>query len=155
MSYQIDVEQEVAVEDRIVEALKKAAAFSLQVGAIEDAAVTLLLTEDLRMTQLNQQFRGIEGTTDVLSFPAGEEFPVVADAVPYLGDIAISIPTADRQAQARGHDLAAELQLLVVHGVLHLLGYNHLEVEDKVQMWSIQDGVLTSLGLSGISPTEY
>ena len=64
----------------------------------------------------------------------------------YLGDIAISLPKATRQAEAGGHGVASEMQLLVVHGTLHLLGYDHSEADDKAEMWRIQGEILEGLG---------
>ena len=72
----------------------------------------------------------------------------------YLGDIIIALPYAARQAAAAGHAAEAELQLLAVHGTLHLLGYDHASPEEKAAMWSAQTAVLTQLGLSHIIPTE-
>jgi probable rRNA maturation factor len=67
---------------------------------------------------------------------------------PYLGDIAISLPRATAQAEAAGHPVAAELQLLTVHGVLHLLGHDHAEPEEKAAMWAAQAAVLATLGVT-------
>jgi probable rRNA maturation factor len=71
-----------------------------------------------------------------------------------VGDIAISMPYARKQAEAGEHSLLAELQLLVVHGTLHLIGYDHITKEDKARMWSLQQEILTQLGLHYIAPTE-
>ena len=68
---------------------------------------------------------------ETLSFPAGEPLPGSEELLDYLGDIAISVPTAQRQADAAGHSLEAEVQLLAIHGVLHLLGHDHLDAEEK------------------------
>jgi probable rRNA maturation factor len=83
----------------------------------------------------------------VLSFPAGEVMPGMAEAglAAYLGDVAISVARAAAQAAAGGHSLAAELQLLTVHGVLHLLGHDHDEPAAKAAMWAAQTAVLTQL----------
>jgi probable rRNA maturation factor len=116
--------------------------------------LTLLLTDDAQIQQLNRDFRGEDKPTDVLSFPAGATLPGMGEAVAYLGDIAISAPYAQRQAQAAGHPLTAELQLLAIHGVLHLLGYDHGEPEEKADMWAAQTAVLAALGLQAIQPTE-
>jgi probable rRNA maturation factor len=72
----------------------------------------------------------------------------------YLGDIIIAVPYSARQAAASGHDLDAELQLLAVHGTLHLLGHDHADLEEKAKMWQAQTAVLTKLGLAHIKPTE-
>jgi probable rRNA maturation factor len=116
--------------------------------------LSLLLTDDEQIRQLNRDFRQEDKPTDVLSFPAGEEGPEMGEFIPYLGDIAISVPYAARQAAQAGHDLAGELQLLAVHGVLHLLGHDHLEPEAKEAMWAAQTAVLATLNLSHVTPTE-
>lgn len=82
--------------------------------------VTVLLTTDAAIRKLNRRFRGIDKPTDVLSFPAGDEF-----AGHIAGDLAISIPTAMRQAHAQGHALSIEVKVLILHGLLHLAGYDH------------------------------
>ncbi len=99
--------------------------------------------EDVRI--LNQRFLGIDAPTDVLSFPAGDTDPETGRG--YLGDVIISMPWAVDQAVQRGHSTEAELQVLVVHGVLHLLGYDHATSAEKKRMWSIQGKILTGLGL--------
>ena len=154
MSYQIDVQNEVMVGNAIDKVLETAISIALQKNEVHSAAVTVLLTDDNRMRQLNQVFRGLNDSTDVLSFPAGDAQSAIDDEIRYLGDIAISVPIAEMQANASDHSLVAELQLLAVHGVLHLLGYDHLLPEDKLLMWSMQDEILTSLGLHDIKPSE-
>ena len=113
-----------------------------------DADMTIVLTDDAQLHELNREFLGVDSPTDVLSFPASESDPETG--TPYLGDILISIPRAAQQAQAAGHSVEAEVQLLVVHGTLHLMGYDHAEAEEKDLMWSAQAEVLARLGLSYI-----
>jgi len=154
MTYQVDIQTDVVIPDRIDKVLKTTISITLAQHAIPSAALTLLLTDDTRMRQLNQDFRGMYKSTDVLSFPVGDPSPPIKDMIPYLGDIAISLPVARNQAQESGHALIAELQLLAVHGVLHLLGYDHVLPEDKGLMWSAQEEILNLLGLRDILPTE-
>lgn len=90
-------------------------------------SVTVCLVSDRAMAALNRRFLGKDGTTDVLSFP-GDQAPPPAGPR-HLGDIVISVPQAERQARAAGHLLARELRILVTHGWLHLLGYDH-ETDD-------------------------
>ncbi len=116
--------------------------------------LSILLTGDGQIQQMNRDFRGVDKPTDVLSFPAGEALPGMEDVDPYLGDIAISVPYATRQAAQAGHDLAGELQLLTIHGVLHLLGYDHDEPAEKEAMWAAQTAVLAQLNLQHVTPTE-
>jgi probable rRNA maturation factor len=110
--------------------------------------ITVVLADNPRLQELNRNYLGIDAPTDVLSFPASETDPETGAR--YLGDILISIPRAEEQAQSAGHPLEAELQLLVVHGVLHLLGYDHAETGEKAKMWKAQSEILEVLGLSGI-----
>lgn len=106
--------------------------------------LTLVLTDDVQIKELNRQFLGIEEPTDVLAFPAGE---VDLDTgTRYLGDVVISFPRALAQANDRGHTVEAELQLLAVHGVLHLLGYDHVGGSQKEIMWKAQAEILNNLG---------
>lgn len=118
----------------------------------EDAELTVVIDNDDAVQALNRDFRGVDAPTDVLSFPADEIDP--ENGSPYLGDIIISYPQAARQAAAGDHAIQSELQLLVVHGVLHLLGHDHAEPEEKERMWSAQSDILSRLGSPLTSPKE-
>lgn len=134
-------------------ALEQAARLTLQnQAAPPDAELAIVLSDDEALHELNLNFREVDAPTDVLSFPANEPDPETG--APYLGDIIISVERAQEQANAAGHPLEAELQLLVVHGVLHLLGHDHAEPDEKQKMWSAQDQVLSQLGLPGIRISE-
>jgi probable rRNA maturation factor len=113
-------------------------------GADPGAEATIVISDDAQLQALNRQFLEIDAPTDVLSFPAGETDPD-SEAL-YLGDVIVSLPRAQAQAQAGGYALQDELQLLVVHGLLHLLGHDHAEEEEKARMWSAQTEILESLG---------
>jgi probable rRNA maturation factor len=112
---------------------------------LDSPSLMVRVTDDEELRSLNQQYRGINKTTDVLSFLTDFTDPDLESR--YLGDIVISYSRAEEQAQKRGHFPEAELQLLVVHGVLHLLGYDHADLEKKEEMWSIQSRILEKLGL--------
>ena len=129
--------------------LQRAARLTLDLeSAPVDADITIVLTDDAQLHELNKEFLGVDAPTDVLSFPASESDPETG--TPYLGDILISIPRAAQQAQAAGHSVEAEVQLLVVHGTLHLMGHDHAEAEEKARMWNAQAEVMSKLGLSYI-----
>ncbi|MFH1185750.1 MAG: rRNA maturation RNase YbeY [Chloroflexota bacterium] len=115
-------------------------------GAAGD--LTVVFSDDAQVRELNHEFLGIDRSTDVLSFPAAETDPDTGAA--YLGDVIISGPQAALQARAAGHSLGAEVQLLVVHGVLHLLGHDHAEPEARARMWAAQSEVLGGLGLHDV-----
>jgi len=111
--------------------------------------LTIALDGDDALQELNRQYRNIDAATDVLSFPSREIDPDSGNL--YLGDVIISYPRAVQQAKEGGHSINAELQLLVVHGILHLFGYDHLNTDDKKKMWAIQDAVLKQLGIAFLS----
>jgi probable rRNA maturation factor len=99
--------------------------------------VTVALISDARMRTLNRTFRGKDYATDVLSFPV--------DADTFLGDIAIATGVAQRQADEAGHSLDTELRVLALHGLLHLLGYDH--EHDEGQMRRVEARLRTAAGL--------
>jgi rRNA maturation RNase YbeY len=103
-------------------------------GAKRPLSLSILLCGDARMRGLNREWMGLDVPTDVLSFPSGEK--------DFLGDLVIDVPYAARQARRRGHPLLRELQILLAHGLLHLLGYDH--EEDDGAMFRRQRKILFS-----------
>jgi probable rRNA maturation factor len=133
--------------------LERAAQLTLDSQAgTANGDITIVLTDDAQLHELNRDYLGVDAPTDVLSFPASESDPETGTA--YLGDILISIPRAAAQAGAGGHAIEEEVQLLVVHGTLHLLGHDHAEAQEKARMWAAQAEVLQRLGLSHIKVQE-
>ena len=120
--------------------------------------LSLLIADDSTLRDLNRRYRGLDEVTDVLAFSpvhagsdASEGGVKPSDAPPFLrgdggaetlGDLLISYPQAERQAEERGVPLRRELALLVVHGILHLLGYDHDDPEGERRMWGRQDAIL-------------
>jgi probable rRNA maturation factor len=127
------------------------AALKHQTGSAK-ANLTIVLTDNRRLRQLNRDYLGIDAPTDVLSFPASELDPDTGSS--YLGDILISIPYARQGAKQAGNSLEAEVQLLVVHGVLHLLGHDHGKPKEKAKMWQAQSEILQTLGLGDVQIRE-
>jgi probable rRNA maturation factor len=117
-------------------------------GVRPDSEMSVIITSDEQLHALNLQFLDIDAPTDVLSFPA--DFKNPDSDIPYLGDILISFPQAENQASAAGHEVMAELQLLVVHGILHLLGHDHAEKSEKGRMWDSQREIIQQLGLGDL-----
>jgi len=147
----INIESSIEPQPVKSKLLKDAANAALKYQA-GDGNLTIVLTDDAQLHQLNRDYLGIDRPTDVLSFPASETDPETGDR--YLGDILISIPRAQSQADAAGHALESEVQLLVVHGVLHLLGHDHAEPKEKAKMWKAQAEILATLGLANIKIQE-
>jgi probable rRNA maturation factor len=133
--------------------IERAAQATIQHQEIStDSSLSIVVTDDPQLHLLNQQFVGVDAPTDVLSFPAGYMDPDTNSF--YLGDILISYPRAREQAEQAGHSVDAELQLLVVHGILHLAGHDHADDQDKVEMWSAQAEILSILGVDLRNPPE-
>jgi probable rRNA maturation factor len=127
--------------------LERAARTTLDLNGVPDADLTIALSGDDHLHKLNREYLGKDAPTDVLSFPADDETDPETDRR-YLGDVIISLARAAEQAQQRGHAVESEVQLLVVHGVLHLLGHDHAEADEKSRMWAAQADALERLGIS-------
>jgi probable rRNA maturation factor len=113
------------------------------------AELSVVLAGDPFVQALNREWRQKDEPTDVLSFAMGEGDH--ADVNPdVLGDIVISVDTATRQAAEVGHDLARELRVLLVHGFLHLLGYDHLDEADAIEMRGAEERLLAALDEGGV-----
>jgi probable rRNA maturation factor len=112
--------------------------------------VTLLLTGDPGLRRLNRDYRGLDRPTDVLSFAQLEGAPLALapGGTCALGDVAISFERAQRQATEYGHPLEREVGYLFVHGMLHLLGYDHEDEADREAMRAAEERALAAVGLS-------
>lgn len=138
----------ITVKDRFESAVDSTAVVTLaeQVLAAESvdgSELGILVTDDEQVRELNREYAGEDKATDVLSFSLqeGEEF-VSPDDVTRLGEVIVSYPTAERQANEAGHPVADEVAHLLVHGILHLLGYDHAESDDARKMRAREDELL-------------
>ncbi len=122
-----------------------AAAVLADQSTTEERDLTIAIEDDAQLQELNRQFLGIDAPTDVLSFPADEVDPDTGHV--YLGDVIISLSRATAQAESAGHPVQNELQLLVIHGILHLLGYDHVTPALKAEMWQVQSTLLDRLAI--------
>lgn len=147
----VQVEDNVTPVDleAVVQPVRLAVLVTLRHQQIEEPSeVVVIISDDAALADLNRRFLGISGPTDVLSFPDDTRGPFSGGTVGfprYLGDIVISLERAQAQADAAGGTLQEELQLLTVHGVLHLLGYDHADEQGKEQMWNAQSDILRLL----------
>jgi len=112
--------------------------------------VSILLTDDEEIGSLNKNYRGIDEPTDVLSFSQTEDggndcFTEMTEEI-LLGDVVISIDTATRQAGEQDRALDDEIDMLLAHGILHLLGYDHEDTEDAEKMFARQQEILSQTG---------
>lgn len=141
----IDVESEAEAWTRAqpdAETLVRTAAEAvLAAEHLSDRGLVVLLTNDLAVQALNARFRGKDQPTNVLSFPAAP------NPEQHLGDVALAYETCAREAAEQGKPLAHHLQHLVAHGVLHLLGYDHMTDEEAADMEGLERIVLATLGV--------
>ncbi len=120
----------------------------LEAEGVPAAELGVLVTDDETVRALNREYAGDDRPTDVLSFSLreGEEFAAPPDEVLRLGEVIISCPTAERQAQEAGRSTEAEVAHLLVHGILHLLGYDHAEPEEDRRMRARERELLGAAG---------
>ena len=143
------INSEVAVDEKILAEILRAADTVGKLYGVENAELSVTLTTDEKIHALNKKYRGIDRATDVLSFAFREsdEPEILGETVEILGDIIISIERAEIQAADFGHSFLREIIFLEVHGLLHLLGYDHIEDADRVEMEAEQDFVMAELGI--------
>ena len=142
--------EELEFPTDIEENVRAAAEKVGELYGVENGEVSVTLTNNEYIHTLNKQYRGIDRPTDVLSFALNEsEEPEVEDGpdVNVLGDLVISVERAKEQAADYGHSVKREIAFLTVHGMLHLLGYDHMEEEDRIEMEAEQRFVMEKLGI--------
>jgi probable rRNA maturation factor len=140
----IEISDESAQSAIDVLALRELALAVLRAEQVPPSELSILLTDDAAVRELNRAYRGVDSATDVLSFAQDEGVPLARPdgARRHLGDVVVSIETARRQADEYGQTLDQEAGHLLVHGVLHLLGYDHETAADTAQMKSREDVIL-------------
>ncbi len=125
--------------------VERAVAHTLRALKRPRADVSVQLCADARVAKLNAAYRGKEGTTDVLSFPVNEEgfpMPLAGDE---LGDLVLSVPQIVRQAKANHIPVAEEATRMLVHGTLHLAGYDHIDAKDRKIMFALQETLVLEI----------
>lgn len=143
MSVEINNESGIDVDETV---LQRTAAFVLEALHVHpQTEIGVLLVDEAAIEQLHVQWMNEPGPTDVLSFPMDELRPGRADSPTpqgILGDIVICPQVAELQAEAAGHDLAQEVRVLLTHGLLHLLGFDHATPDEEAEMFGLQRDLL-------------
>ncbi|MFC7393309.1 rRNA maturation RNase YbeY [Scopulibacillus cellulosilyticus] len=119
----------------------------------DEAELSVTFVDNKRIQEINAEYRNKDQPTDVISFALEElgddEVDIIGENSPrVLGDIIVSLPKAHEQAEYYGHSFQRELGFLVIHGFLHLLGFDHMTEKDEKEMFTLQDDILESFGLS-------
>ena len=151
MTIEIANESGVTVDEAALASVSRFALDQLRIHPL--AELSVLLVDEAAMTKLHKEFMDEPGPTDVLSFPMDELRPpgmggsraTADDGGPepsLLGDVVLCPPVAAAQAKQAGHSTQEELELLCVHGILHLLGYDHADPEEEAEMFGLQGELL-------------
>ena len=127
--------------------LNEVASFALVHEKVEKALVNIIIVDNVEIRKINKEYRGIDRETDVISFALEDDDTFIELPIRVLGDIYISIDKVKSQASEYGHSEIREICFLVVHGILHLLGYDHMNIADELVMFSKQDKILDELGI--------
>lgn len=142
-----NLDVEANISDTVNEAVQKVA----ELYGLDNAQVSITLTDNPHIHEINRDYRKVDRPTDVISFALNEgEEPEIEGGAPInvLGDIIISVERAKEQAQDYGHSVRREIAFLTVHGMLHLLGYDHIKEADRKEMRKEEDFVMEQLGIS-------
>lgn len=148
-------QDKVSIEESLYEKLEQVGILALtEAGSVENYEVSVLLTDNEEIRSLNKKYRNVDNATDVLSFPLFEENDDSEEPLYFneteeiiLGDIIISVEKALEQSEDFGHSFLRELSYLLVHGILHLLGYDHETKEDKKAMRLMEEQILMKLDI--------
>ena len=141
--------ERLTAEESLLAEILRAADVVGEVYGVENAELSVTLTDDAHIHALNKKFRGVDRATDVLSFAFREsdEPEVVGAGFEVLGDVIISLERAAAQAKEFGHSFLREVIFLEVHGLLHLLGYDHVLGDERREMEAEQKFIMTRLGI--------
>lgn len=127
--------------------LKKFIEYSLNYLKLEDVIFNIIIIDNDEIHKINKEYRGIDRPTDVISFALEDDDTFISLDKRILGDIYISIDKAKKQSVEYGHSLLRELCFLAIHGLLHLLGYDHMTEEDEKVMFNLQERILDTYGI--------
>lgn len=127
--------------------LNKVTNFALEYEKVKKALVNIIIVDNKEIRKINKEYRGIDRETDVISFALEDDNTFIELPIRVLGDIYISIDKAKSQAIEYGHSLKREICFLVVHGILHLLGYDHMNEKEEKIMFERQDKILDELDI--------
>ena len=125
--------------------LYKDANYALEYEKVSNAVLNIIIVDNEYIHKINRKYRGVDRETDVISFALEDDDTFVKLPIRVLGDIYISIDRVKSQALEYGHSETREISFLTVHGILHLLGYDHMKEEDEKIMFNKQDNILSDL----------
>ena len=144
---EVELFKNVDIDIPELEEVKKFIDFALKKLELENVVFNVIIVDNEEIHKINKEYRGIDRPTDVISFALEDDDSFIQLDKRILGDIYISIDKAKEQANEYGHKLLRELCFLTIHGILHLLGYDHMKEEDEKVMFGLQERVLSEYGI--------
>ena len=130
-----------------IEEIKKLVNFALEYQKINNAILNIIIVDEEKIQYLNKNYRNKDSVTDVISFALEDDDTFIKTDFRILGDIYICLKRAKEQSNEYGHSFLRELAFLSVHGLLHLLGYDHMEIEEEKIMFDLQERILSEYGI--------
>ncbi len=133
-----------------IESLRDFIDFAITYLKLEHVVFNVIIINNEEIHRMNKEYRGVDRPTDVISFALEDDDTFISTDVRVLGDIYISIDKAKEQAESYGHSLKRELSFLTIHGILHLLGYDHMTNEEEKEMFNLQEMILNEYGIKRV-----
>ena len=136
-------------EEKVLEEkeLKKLIKYALKYMNLKNVSFSVIFVDNKKIHKLNKDYRNIDRPTDVITFRLADYEEVMCGKINILGDVYISLDKAKEQSIEYGHSYLRELSFLLIHGFLHLLGYDHMNEEDEKEMFSLQEEILDGYGI--------
>lgn len=144
---EVELINNLDIEIEELKEVRKFIDFALSKLELENVMFNVIIINNEEIHRINKEYRGIDRPTDVISFALEDDDTFIKTDKRILGDIYISIDKARQQAEEYGHKLLRELCFLTIHGILHLLGYDHMTKEDEEVMFGLQERILSEYGI--------
>lgn len=142
-----EIFNETDEEIKELDGLKGLLDYALSYLKLNNVEFNIIIIDNPRIHEMNKEYRGVDRETDVITFALEDHKDIEFEDLRLLGDVYISIDKARSQAKDYGHSLKREISFLAIHGLLHLLGYDHMNPEDEKVMFGLQDEILDSYGI--------
>ena len=142
-----EIINETTEEIKELDEINKLLKFALKNQNIDNAIFNIIIVDQETIKEINKTYRGKDSITDVISFALEDDKTFIKTDFRILGDIYICLNKAKEQAKEYGHSFLRELSFLTIHGLLHLLGYDHIEKEDEEVMFKLQEMILDEYGI--------
>ena len=144
----IGIYNESKIEIKEVEELNKLLEYALNYKELSNVEFNVILVDEEKIHEINKEYRGIDRSTDVISFALEDYKDIEYDDYRLLGDIYICVEKVFEQAENYGHSVKRELSFLAIHGLLHLLGYDHMDENEEKEMFGLQEEILNGYGIT-------